>query len=181
MLQDFCFFEDREQHLLQNRNRHIRVRKARGCLNWRGLAWHGQAEEEYKAQKRRNTRVATFWLHKWMITNAAGRLDENLLGLFNCSQFPFTTHKSPYAVLDQKIVRASLHVHSPKCVSAGRGGGGLCKMEWKIPPTCCCLQSLLNVHGTRIMAKTQSVATGTAHKLKLDESARVAPRAWRAT
>jgi hypothetical protein len=31
------------------------------------------------------------------------------------------------------------------------------------------------------VAKTQSVATGTAHKLKLDESARVPPLAWRAT
>jgi hypothetical protein len=31
------------------------------------------------------------------------------------------------------------------------------------------------------MAKTQGVTTGTAHKLKLDESARVAPLAWRAT
>jgi hypothetical protein len=39
----------------------------------------------------------------------------------------------------------------------------------------------LNVQGTRIMAKTQSIATGTAHKLKLDESARVASLERRAT
>jgi hypothetical protein len=34
---------------------------------------------------------------------------------------------------------------------------------------------LLNVHGTR-HGKTQSVATGTAHKLKLDESAETSQR-----
>jgi hypothetical protein len=36
-----------------------------------------------------------------------------------------------------------------------------------------------NVHGTRIMAKTQSVATDTAHKLKFDESGELAGREWR--
>jgi hypothetical protein len=35
----------------------------------------------------------------------------------------------------------------------------------------------LNVHGTRIRAKIQSVATGTAHKLNLDESAENSQRA----
>jgi hypothetical protein len=38
----------------------------------------------------------------------------------------------------------------------------------------------LNVHGTRIATKTRSVATGTAHKQNLNESARVAPLVWRA-
>jgi hypothetical protein len=36
---------------------------------------------------------------------------------------------------------------------------------------CVTVGERLNVHGTKIMAKAQSVATGTAHKLKLGESA----------
>jgi hypothetical protein len=35
----------------------------------------------------------------------------------------------------------------------------------------------LNVHGTRIATKTQNVATGTAHKLNLNESAESSQRA----
>jgi hypothetical protein len=37
----------------------------------------------------------------------------------------------------------------------------------------------LNVHGTRIATKTHSVATGTAHKLNLNESGELAAREWR--
>jgi hypothetical protein len=38
----------------------------------------------------------------------------------------------------------------------------------------------LNVHGTRVATKTQSVATGTAHKLDLNESAENSQRRWHA-
>jgi hypothetical protein len=49
------------------------------------------------------------------------------------------------------------------------------KLSWWFCLTCSVFcwrwYCYLNVHGTRMMAKTQSVATGTAQKLKLGESA----------